>query len=445
MAFFAIAIRSPALRNATMSCCCRMPFHNFVQQVELCANLPISISHSFATVSAQQNKFLGLSFDGPNNILDLTHHPTKAHLGDKKGLAEMEGRPTQELIESTRKIRECKGHGDWATALSILHSIQNPGYYQYSTALDVCTHNLLYPEAWKLWKMMPSTAHAPSRVIAYNMMIKMCRKLKRLRAAQELFFEMQQEGLEPSIITHCEMIQAHAMVGSWQEAMELLAQLRKTLIWVDATIKSKQIAMNGALSACGRTGKYDEARMLIQIMHDEGIPLQHNHFNSLLVACAHNHDAVKGDAVFVEMKMAGFEPRAEDYTMRITCSHDDQQTCETLFQEMCNKGVHPNRLTFESVARAALFAGNAVRAQELLNEARVRSRMPPTKISLQIEADAAAAIRGASPAAVHNNEHKLGNEAKLPDGWSTAICPSSGVPYYWQNANPTSTVTWVRP
>mmetsp|Transcript_92653 Transcript_92653/g.262268 ORF Transcript_92653/g.262268 Transcript_92653/m.262268 type:complete len:448 (-) Transcript_92653:105-1448(-) len=430
-----------AQRAAAISCRgCGVAAGRGTRPASPCAALSASASRSFATVHVQMNKALYREEQaGAGAGRDPMSGQVKRLLMDLKGMQQVEGRPTPDMVEASRSIRACKARGDWAAALEHLRLLETPSFFMHALTLDVVTHALRYREAWELWKAMPSIEHNASRVSAYGMMIKMCGKLKRVHDAEELFGEMQRAGLEPSIVTYSSMITAYAMVGKWEEASELLAQIRGSGEWAEYETTSKQIVINGAITACARKGKYDEARKLMESMRSEGIPVQHSHYNALLTACVSGRDAATADAVIAEMRAAGLEPRVADLTIRMASSLEDLRTCEALFQEILDKQLKPNRFTFEALSESALLAGEAARASELLVRARAECTMPPTKKTEQLEADVAAAVRGASsPAAAVETR-------ALPGGWSSTLCPSSGAPYYWRDADPASTVTWVHP
>ncbi|CAK0811246.1 unnamed protein product [Prorocentrum cordatum] len=382
------------------------------------------------------------TFEGPNADLDVRFSPAKRALLDARGREAAEGRPTAEQVADTRRIRERKDAGDWQGALQVLRSLDAPTQFQYATALDACTKALAYEEAWELWREMPASAHGPSRVAAHNMMIRMCGRLKKRDEAQQLFDNILQQGLTPSVISYTELIQACAMVGEWEEAMRLLDRLRAAEQWQQAATVSKQIAFAGALTACGRRGRYEEGRQLFELMRQEHVPAQHNHFNTLLTACAYRRDAATAAVVFAEMKAAGLEPRIEDYTSFMVSNVQDVAACEALLAEARGRGLKPGRLCLEALAAAALQAGDHARAAAALQEALSTCAMPPTRKTQQLEEQVLAAAGGrAGPPRAGG----AGPEAPLPAGWLSATCPSSGRAYFWQAASPHATVTWQRP
>lgn len=124
-------------------------------------------------------------------------------------------------------------------------------------------------------------------------------------------------------------------------------------------------------------------------------------------------------------------------------SHEsDLAACERLLSEARERGLAPRRLCLEAMAAAALWAGSHARAAELLQEARASCAMPPTRKTRQLEeqARAAGSAEGGAPAGAPGAP-----SGALPDGWQSALCPNSGLTYYWQVANPQGTVTWERP
>lgn len=389
----------------------------------------------FASVHMQKSKLLESGSPG-EGIVDRRRNAVKRGLLDHRGRTRLEGRQTQEQIEDARRIMELKRQGDWSGAVAALRALEAPNHFQYATALDACTQALQPEQAWELWNQLPESSHMPAKVGVYNMMIKMCRRLKELGEAKQLYEDLRRKGLEPTIITYSEMIQAYGMHGLWEEARELLREVVSLPMWADCRPVSKQIVYLGALTACSRKGRYQEAREVLAEMQREGVPVQHCHYNALMSACINDSDSSTAAQVFDEMRAAGLEPRVEDYTARMSCSRDDLQACEAFFAELRQRGLQPRRLTFEAIAQAALQAGAVDRAKELLAEARECCTMPPSRKTLELEDRAAGQVE-APPATM-----AMGS---LPEGWDTAKCPSSGLPYYWRQADPSGTVTWERP
>lgn len=416
----------------------------FVQLPLQCQRISTGAAFRHVSISAQYSKHSGRSFEGPNEVLNARRWEERRMLLDIQGRNAVEGRPMPEQLEAIRRIKACKSQGDWSKALEELSSIESPIHSHYATVLDVCVEALRCKEAERLWAEMPVSAHGPSRVSVYNMMLKLYRKKRRLDDSERLYAELLQAGHQPSIITYSEMIQTYGVHSAWENAIRFLAELQCTSLWSAATVRQKQVPFIGAMTACARKGLYIEARKIFDGMREENVPATHNAFNALLTACAQHLDSSTADGLLSEMRAYGLQPRAEDYTIRMACSRNDQPACEALFAELRQQGVEPNRLSFEAVAEAALHAGDKHRARELLAEARARSQMPPTKKSLRLEAEAAEDAQRIGPAgsrAVPEPEANL----PMPSGWAATLCPSSGSTYYWKQNDPQGTVTWEDP
>merc|ERR1711904_566954 len=104
-----------------------------------------------------------------------------------------------------------------------------------------------------------------------------------------------------------------------QEAIGLLDEAKQLPTWNTAGMRSKQSVFGAALTAYARGGDYAGARRLFEDMKQGGVPVLHNHFNALLVACARVCDGATADNVFAEMQSVGLMPRKEDHTIRISC------------------------------------------------------------------------------------------------------------------------------
>ncbi|CAE7650050.1 EMB2076, partial [Symbiodinium sp. CCMP2456] len=125
--------------------------------------------------------------------------------------------------------------------------------------------------------------------VAYNAAISVCGHASRLAEAEELFREMTQRGLKPSVVTYTTVLTARSAVGHWDQALALLGAMKAeevepSLVTYGAALgacasgeqwqsalelfakisgKPNAVVYNAAVTACARAGQWEHAVALV--------------------------------------------------------------------------------------------------------------------------------------------------------------------------------------
>jgi pentatricopeptide repeat protein len=91
----------------------------------------------------------------------------------------------------------------------------------------------------------------------YNAAISACRKGGEWEEALKLLGDMEQKGIPPDVMTYNAAISACEKGKQWEEALRLLGDMKQKGIPPDAT------TYNAAISACGKGGQWEEAMRLL--------------------------------------------------------------------------------------------------------------------------------------------------------------------------------------
>lgn len=248
----------------------------------------------------------------------------------------------------TRKLQAILGEG-----------MQTAGTAQ--RALKTCCSELYYGKARDLWTNMPADWKSAE---SYGSMIQMCKRLLRLREAEELYKELQKASLKPSLATQIQMLDIYKTWGQPDNAVRLFEEMcipaGGVLILKPNELADVQAVYAAVMRAVAKAGHYAKVRELFTTMtgadwsvdappaDERSIPPLHPHFHALLVSCAATGDMKNTEAIFNAMSNWGKSPSMEDYNLLMECCRHDLPRCTRIITEMRRKGMRPSGRTYSA-------------------------------------------------------------------------------------------------
>eukprot|EP00747_Dinoflagellata_sp_TGD_P220815 gnl/TRDRNA2_/TRDRNA2_92733_c0_seq1.p1 gnl/TRDRNA2_/TRDRNA2_92733_c0~~gnl/TRDRNA2_/TRDRNA2_92733_c0_seq1.p1 ORF type:complete len:397 (-),score=61.90 gnl/TRDRNA2_/TRDRNA2_92733_c0_seq1:80-1270(-) len=326
------------------------------------------------TVEAQQAKLREQTFQGANRMLRADRPEKREEKMAERDHLGNEGTPERPpaLVEASQRIKELTRSGDYAEVLRSFKQTTEPDAYLYNQVLGICAREHLHREGWQLWRQMPKEM---KNVISYSTMIDLCRRRRQTIEAEEIFAEMQQAGVEPSLITYRSMILVYSMTDQSSRALEVFESIREKV--VAASTVSKQMTYLAVMSAFARSGDYAKTRELFTEMVEANVPPDHTHFNSLIASCARGCLEDTAQAIFDLMPQWGLTPRLEDYAILMSCYRHNLIRLKELLADMRSHGISPTGKVYRDLIEAHVHAGDGAGARELLAEAKVMDPKAP--------------------------------------------------------------------
>ena len=199
----------------------------------------------------------------------------------------------------TAAIDACAKGKMWRKALDILdemrtHGVQ-PTEVTYSVAITACGNGGQWERAMELLNQMRMKGMSIN-VITYSSTISALAKAARRNMketasaggsaeelsskALDLLEQMKKEGVEPDTYSYSGAINACASAGRWEDALDLMAQMKKG----GPKTRPNRITYTGAISACSRAGEWEHALRLFDEMRNNGLQADRISYNAVVSA-----------------------------------------------------------------------------------------------------------------------------------------------------------------
>ena len=199
----------------------------------------------------------------------------------------------------TAAIDACAKGKMWRKALDILDEMRTrgvqPSEVTYSVAITACGNGGQWERAMELLNQM-RMKRMPINVITYSSTISALAKAARRNLkgtvggqgtadelstkALDLLGQMKKEGVEPDAYSYSGAISACASAGRWEEALDLMAQMKKG----GPKTRPNRITYTAAISACGRAGEWEHALRLFDEMRNDGLQADRISYNAVVSA-----------------------------------------------------------------------------------------------------------------------------------------------------------------
>merc|ERR1719408_791968 len=178
----------------------------------------------------------------------------------------------------------------------------------------------------------------------------------KMDRADELFREMQENSVEPDIITYSTIVKGYCQSGDVDKAFEVLEQMKR-----EGNYAPDEILYNSLLDGCAKQHRVDEALRLLEDMKASGTAPS-NYTLSILVKLMGRARRLDQAFSLIEDLCAthGFRPNIQVYTCLIqACIHNRQvdralQLHDTMIEEA---GCQPDEKLYTVLGRGCLQAG----------------------------------------------------------------------------------------
>lgn len=369
------------------------------------------------------------------------------------------GPVSPEERELAAEMRALAKSRQWEQAIALFSTVQEPGPHLLYSALFACTKAFQVEGAWKIfneWQSRP--------LPAYNLMVSMLSRTRRVHEVEHLWQELQRQSLEPNSVTYTSLMTAYGTVGNSQAVLRVFAEMETKGLPIT------EVEYGSAMAACGKSADFAKASELLQRMDMSRIEPHIGHFTSLMLSCASTGDEARARGAWHEMQRRGLQPDVVAYTCLAAClsGQDAWASAQALRGEMEAAGLRPHVFFYNELLRISDAAGEAEAFQRLLREmeetgvvrnTKTEHRIATHQRSLQMqerEREWEQRAGGGFPgdrggggggfeSRMARTAHPAAGVIPLPAGWYEATDPGTGRSYYWREDDPHGSVTWERP
>ena len=302
---------------------------------------------------------------------------------------------------------------DTSRCLKLLQgaNIKELGVSAYNYALSSCVGPARWRDASKVLQAMP--AGMPT-VATYSLAIRACSKANQLAEALRLMRFIDLSEMRPeddpgqtanevaarkAMLTAVNAaLQAAARLGRWREAVALLERLGKQRVRPNAA------SYLSAVSACARVEQKERvgswrrddptieaaeraaaAVAMIDDMERHGLDADLRCINAALRACALLADSKPGLELFGSIERRGLRPDLLSYSAALTCcGADEEEGCDSalaLLDSMARNRIQPDVVTYGAAIAACATGGRWKEACELL----ARMEVPGSEVAPDIQ------------------------------------------------------------
>eukprot|EP00897_Mesotaenium_endlicherianum_P005235 jgi/Mesen1/473/ME000101S10707 len=266
----------------------------------------------------------------------------------------------------------------------------------------------------------------------YNVLIGMNGRAKNLLLVNSLYEDMQQQGLQPNIVTFSTLLDAYGRAGMWNDvdiirstmeaqglAMDIMTcskaidafrafmatggepdtKLYSRLIWLHSQCGHFENALevlrrmkatgyapnlityNTLLDAYGKAGRVNVALHLLEEMGRQGVLPDVVTYSTLVNLCGQNGMCEEAVRFFNDMQLRGISPTVETWTSIVhkwgrERRPDKAQEC---FNKMLEAGCRPNVVSYTALLQAYAMSGMHLEAQRVLLQLQQEGMAPQPK------------------------------------------------------------------
>lgn len=345
--------------------------------------------------------------------------------------------------EQTKEVRRLGRERRWEEALHVMALQPEPNPVLRSVAVDACVKSMQSEAAWRVFNDMPEKT-----VPAYNSLLFLLGRQKKIASAEGLVAQMKDESLSPDFVTYTTLMSAYGASHQVDDALRVLGDMKAAQMPVD------RITYGAAMSACAKAGEKDKVKDLLAEMDTMRVQADISHLTSLVVSCARSKDEPRAREAMQELQQRNVTADTIVYTAFIGClSGNDRsliEKAEAVLKEMKDLQVLPDTYAYNAVLKAAGDCCASDRFEAVLGELEASGLAKNQETSV-VMANMRRAEARASEWQNSMAEEKASMtpqavpEAALPEGWAQALDPASGRAYYWKQADPAGSTTWERP
>ncbi|KAK7244337.1 hypothetical protein RIF29_39157 [Crotalaria pallida] len=233
--------------------------------------------------------------------------------------------PRTFAIIAERYVAAGKAH----RAIKVFLSMHEHGCRQdlnsFNTILDVLCKSRRVEMAYSLFKMLRFRFKCDS--VSYNVIANGWCLIKRMPMALQVFKEMVERGVEPTLVTYNILLKGYFRTGQLNEAWEFFLEMKKRKCEIDVVTYTTMV------HGFGVAGEVKRSKKVFDMMLREGVVPSVATYNALI---------------------------------QVLCKKDNMQNAVLVFEEMVRKGCVPNSITYNVVIRGLCHSGDMERALEFM-------------------------------------------------------------------------------
>uniref|UniRef100_A0A0D9XKS6 DUF8040 domain-containing protein n=2 Tax=Leersia perrieri TaxID=77586 RepID=A0A0D9XKS6_9ORYZ len=190
-------------------------------------------------------------------------------------------------------------------------------------------------------------------VVTYNILIDGYRRLGMMEDAMAVKEAMAKKGISPNVTTFTCLITGFCRCGDWRSASGLLDEMK------EKGIKADVITYNVLIGALCCKGDVKKAVKLLDEMSKVGLEPNHLTYNTVIQGFCDKGN-IKG-AYEIRTKMEKCRKRANVVTYNVLikyfCQIGKMEEANDLLNEMLDKGLVPNGITYETIKEGMMEKG----------------------------------------------------------------------------------------
>ncbi|KAF5811567.1 putative tetratricopeptide-like helical domain superfamily [Helianthus annuus] len=286
-----------------------------------------------------------------------------------------------------------------------------PDVILYNTLIDGLCKVGRQEEGAALMKQMRLEDNCIPNVVTYNCLIDGFCKSGEIERSQELFDEMNNEGVDPNVITINTLVDGMCKHGRIGNAMEFFRKMQEekgikgnavtysTLISAFCSVNNIEKAMAlfdemesvgspdalayySLISGLTLAGRPDDASFIASKMKKAGFQMDLVSYNTLIGGFCRKKKLDKAVEILKDMEENGVKADGVTYNTLISyfSQHGDFESAHKFLKQMIIDGNVPTVVTYGTLIHAYCLAGNLDEALDIFDKMLVSSKVPPNTV-----------------------------------------------------------------
>jgi len=224
----------------------------------------------------------------------------------------------------------------------------------YCSVLKGFAHEKKMERAWNVWYDMLECKVMPS-ITTYNALIDACARNGGMDRVPQLLIDMKSRELKPNLITYSTVLKGHCLHGDIRTAFDVLQEMV-----TQTKLKPDEIMYNTLLDGCAQANLVDEGLRLLQSMQNEGIRPS-NYTLSILVKLTSQARRLDQAFELVDQltKKYRFRPNAPVYgnLIQACLSNKELKKAFEVLEHMAQDKIQPDMRCISSLIRTCISQG----------------------------------------------------------------------------------------
>jgi len=135
----------------------------------------------------------------------------------------------------------------------------------YCSVLKGFAHQKRMEVVWSVYQEMLEK-RLDFSIVTFNALVDACARCGHMHRVPTLLHDMQQQGIEPNVITYSTILKGHCQAGDVELGFEVLDRMKR-----ETQLKPDEIMYNSLLDGCARGNLYDRGMDLLAEMEQAGV------------------------------------------------------------------------------------------------------------------------------------------------------------------------------